>query len=325
MSNSLDLKLNVDTKSSTDTYGKFIFQPLDRGFGVTLGNALRRVLLTSIPGAAITNVKMDGVLHEFSTIKGIKEDVADIIMNLKGVRFKLFENNPDKVRVILTGKRVFTANDIQKLSDQFEILNPDHYITELNKEGKIDMELWVGVGKGYVSSEENEIPNASIGMISIDSIFNPVTKVTFNSSALPGAKEDQESLTIEIFTDGSISSKDAISHAATVLVKHLTFVEAISKPEVLKITEGISEEMIAMQKLLNSTIDEMELSVRSYNCLQTAGIKYIHELVSREENEMLKFKNFGRKSLTELVEKLGKVGLHFGMDTEEHVVQKKER
>ena len=321
----MDLKLNVDTISSTDTYGKFIFQPLDRGFGITLGNALRRVLLTSIPGAAITNVKMDGVLHEFSTIKGIKEDVADIIMNLKGVRFKLFENNPDKVRVKLTGKRVFTANDIQELSDQFEILNPDHYITELNKEGEIDMELWVGVGKGYVSSEENEIPNASIGMISIDSIFNPVTKVTFNSSALPGAKEDQESLSIEIFTDGSISSKDAISHAATVLVKHLTFVEAISKPEVLKITEGISEEMIAMQKLLNSTIDEMELSVRSYNCLQTAGIKYIHELVSREENEMLKFKNFGRKSLTELVEKLGKVGLHFGMDTEEHVVHKKEK
>ncbi len=321
----MDLKLNVDTISSTDTYGKFIFQPLDRGFGITLGNALRRVLLTSIPGAAITNVKMDGVLHEFSTIKGIKEDVADIIMNLKGIRFKLFENNPDKVRVKLTGKRVFTANDIQELSDQFEILNPDHYITELNKEGEIDMELWVGVGKGYVSSEENEIPNASIGMISIDSIFNPVTKVTFNSSALPGAKEDQESLSIEIFTDGSISSKDAISHAATVLVKHLTFVEAISKPEVLKITEGISEEMIAMQKLLNSTIDEMELSVRSYNCLQTAGIKYIHELVSREENEMLKFKNFGRKSLTELVEKLGKVGLHFGMDTEEHVVQKKEK
>ena len=321
----MDLKLNVDTISSTDTYGKFIFQPLDRGFGITLGSALRRVLLTSIPGAAITNVKMDGVLHEFSTIKGIKEDVADIIMNLKGIRFKLFENNPDKVRVKLTGKRVFTANDIQELSDQFEILNPDHYITELNKEGEIDMELWVGVGKGYVSSEENEIPNASIGMISIDSIFNPVTKVTFNSSALPGAKEDQESLSIEIFTDGSISSKDAISHAATVLVKHLTFVEAISKPEVLKITEGISEEMIAMQKLLNSTIDEMELSVRSYNCLQTAGIKYIYELVSREENEMLKFKNFGRKSLTELVEKLGKVGLHFGMDIEEHVVKKKER
>ena len=325
MSNALDLKLNVETKSSSDTYGKFLFQPLDRGFGVTLGNALRRVLLTSIPGAAITNVKMDGVLHEFSTIKGIKEDVADIIMNLKGVRFKLFENKPDKVHIQLTGKHVFTAKDIQEKSDQFEILNPDHYITELNREGNIDMELLLGVGTGYVSSEENDIPNASIGMISIDSIFNPVTKVTFSTNPLPGAKEDQEILSIEIFTDGSISSKDAISHAATVLVKHLTFVEAISKPEVLEVTEGISEEKVAMQKLLNSTIDEMELSVRSYNCLQTAGIKYIHELVSREENEMLKFKNFGRKSLTELVEKLANVGLHFAMDVEEYVAKKKEK
>ena len=325
MSNALDLKLNVETESSSDTYGKFLFQPLDRGFGVTLGNALRRVLLTSIPGAAITNVKMDGVLHEFSTIKGIKEDVADIIMNLKGVRFKLFENKPDKVHIQLSGKHVFTAKDIQEKSDQFEILNSDHYITEVNEDGKIDMELWLGVGKGYVSSEENEIPNASIGMISIDSIFNPVTKVTFSTNPLPGAKEDQESLSIEIFTDGSITSKDAISHAATVLVKHLTFVEAISKPEVLEITEGISEEKVAMQKLLNSTIDEMELSVRSYNCLQTAGIKYIYELVSREENEMLKFKNFGRKSLTELIEKLSNVGLSFGMEVEEHITKKKEK
>jgi len=325
MSNALDFKLNVETKSSSDTHGKFLFQPLDRGFGVTLGNALRRVLLTSIPGAAITNVKMDGVLHEFSTIKGIKEDVADIIMNLKGVRFKLFENRPDKVHIKLSGKHIFTAKDIQDKSDQFEILNPDHYITELNGDGNIDMELLLGVGKGYVSSEENEIPNASIGMISIDSIFNPVTKVTFSINPLPGAKEDQESLSIEIFTDGSITSKDAISHAATVLVKHLTFVEAISKPEVLEITEGISEEKVAMQKLLNSTIDEMELSVRSYNCLQTAGIKYIHELVSREENEMLKFKNFGRKSLTELIEKLSNVGLSFGMDVEEHITKKKEK
>jgi len=325
MSNTLDFKLNVQTKSSSDTYGKFIFQPLDRGFGVTLGNALRRVLLTSIPGAAITNIKMDGVLHEFSTIKGIKEDVADIIMNLKGVRFKLFENRPDKVHIQLSGKHIFTAKDIQDKSDQYEILNPDHYITELNEDGNIDMELFLGVGKGYISSEENEIPNAPIGMISIDSIFNPVTKVTFNTNPLPGAKEDQESLSIEIFTDGSITSKDAISHAATVLVKHLTFVEAISNPEVLEVTEGVSEEKIAMQKLLNSTIDEMELSVRSYNCLQTAGIKYIHELVSREENEMLKFKNFGRKSLTELIEKLSNVGLSFGMDVEEHITKKKEK
>ncbi len=325
MSNSIELKIKIDIESNTDTYGKFVFKPLDRGSGVTLGNALRRVLLTSIPGAAITNVKMDGVLHEFSTIKGIKEDVADIIMNLKGVRFKLFENNPDKVRVKLSGKNVFTAKNIQDQSDQFEILNPDHYITEMNKDGEVDMELWLGVGKGYVSSEENEIPSAPIGMISVDSIFNPVTKVMFNSIALPGAKEDQESLSVEVTTDGSITPKDAISHAASVLIEHLKYVEAISKPEVLEITEGISEEKIAMQKLLNSTIDEMELSVRSYNCLQTAGIKYIYELVSKEENQMLKFKNFGRKSLTELVEKLSQNGLNFGMDVDDYIPKKKEK
>ena len=323
MSDSLDLKIKVETKEETGTYGKFVFKPLGRGFGVTLGNALRRILLTSIPGAAITNVKMDGVLHEFSMIKGIKEDVADIIMNLKGVRFKLFENNPDKVHIKLSGKHVFTAQDIQNKSDEFEILNPEHYITELNSDGQIDMELWLGVGKGYVGSDENEVPSAPIGMISIDSIFNPVTKVTFNSSALPGAKEDQESLTIELHTDGSISPKDAISHSASVMIEHLKYVEAISKPEVLELTEGISEEKIAMQKLLNSTIDEMELSVRSYNCLQLAGIKYIHELVSREENEMLRFKNFGRKSLTELVEKLGNVDLQFGMDVDEYIIKSK--
>ena len=324
MSNSIDLKIKVNTESCTDTHGKFVFKPLDRGAGITLGNSLRRILLTSIPGAAITNVKMDGVLHEFSTIKGIKEDVADIIMNLKGVRFKLFENNPDKVRVKLSGKHVFTAKDIQDQSDQFEILNPDHYITDMNNDGEIDMEIWLGVGKGYVSSEENEVPSAPIGMISIDSIFNPVTKVMFNSIALPGAKEDQESLSIEVVTDGSINPKDAISHAASVLIEHLKYVEAISKPEVLEITEGISEEKIAMQKLLNSTIDEMELSVRSYNCLQTAGIKFIYELVSKEENQMLKFKNFGRKSLTELIEKLSNVGLNFGMNVDEYMPTKKE-
>ena len=181
------------------------------------------------------------------------------------------------------------------------------------------------MGTGYVSSEENEIPSAPIGMISVDSIFNPVTKVMFNSIALPGAKEDQESLSVEVTTDGSITPKDAISHAASVLIEHLKYVEAISKPEVLEITEGISEEKIAMQKLLNSTIDEMELSVRSYNCLQTAGIKYIYELVSKEENQMLKFKNFGRKSLTELVEKLSQNGLNFGMDVDDYIPKKKEK
>jgi DNA-directed RNA polymerase subunit alpha len=319
MGNTIDLNATVRWSKLTNTYGKFIIEPLDRGYGITIGNALRRVLLTAIPGAAITNVKIDGVLHEFSTVPGVKDDVADIIMNLKGVRFKLHDNNPDKVRIKLEGKRVFTAKDIQEASDQFEVLNPDHYITELNDSAKLDMELLIGVGKGYVPSEENELPNAPIGMIAIDAIFNPVKKVSFQATPLPGEKETHESLTMEVYTDGSISPKDALSYSSTVLIEHFKLIEEISRPEVLEVTEGISEEVLAIRNLLMSTIDEMELSVRSFNCLQAAGIKYIYELVSKEESEMLKYKNFGRKSLTELVEKLDEMGLHFGMDVDKYL------
>ncbi len=319
MKTDTELNIKVDDTALTETFGSFNIQPLFRGYGVTIGNALRRVLMTKMPGAAITNVKIDGVLHEFSTIKGVKEDVADILMNLKGVRFKLFESNPDKVHIKMSGKGVLTAKAIQDASDQFTILNPDHYITELNDQGEIDMELWLGIGKGYVPSEENELLNAPIGVISIDSIFNPVTKVTFNSNPLPGVKEDIEELNIEVTTDGSISPKDAISYSASVLVDHLRYIEAIANPEVLEVTENLNEETLAIQNLLNSTIDEMELSVRSYNCLVAAGIKYIHELVSKDETEMLKYKNFGRKSLTELVEKLDDMGLSFGMDVQKYL------
>ena len=275
---------------------------------------MRRVLLTSIPGAAITHVKIDGVQHEFSTLTGVKEDVADIIMNLKSVRFRLMDNNPDKVNLSLKGKHIFTANDIQKASDQFEILNPDQYISEINAKGKIELELRIGIGKGYVPSEENDLPNLTVGTLSIDSIFNPVTNVSFNIQPVPGAKDPIEILSMDIKTDGSITAKDAASYSATYLREHLKFVEAIANPSVLEISDGVSEETIMLRKLLNSTIDEMELSVRSFNCLQAAGIKYIYELVNKEENQMLKYKNFGRKSLTELVEKLDSMGLHFGME-----------
>ncbi|MEE3189298.1 MAG: DNA-directed RNA polymerase subunit alpha [Candidatus Neomarinimicrobiota bacterium] len=313
---SKSLELNIDFKSTSksgDT-GTFTVQPLERGFGVTIGNALRRVLLTSIPGAAITHVKIDGVQHEFSTLTGVKEDVADIIMNLKNVRFRLMDNNPDKVNLSLKGKHIFTANDIQKASDQFEILNPDEYISEINAKGKIELELRIGIGKGYVPSEENDLPNLTVGTLSIDSIFNPVTNVSFNIQPVPGAKDPIEILSMDIETDGSITAKDAASYSATYLREHLKFVEAIANPSVLEISDGVSEETIMLRKLLNSTIDEMELSVRSFNCLQAAGIKYIYELVNKEENQMLKYKNFGRKSLTELVEKLDSMGLHFGME-----------
>ena len=310
------LELNVDFKeqSKLGDNGSFSLQPLERGYGTTIGNAMRRVLLTSIPGAAITHVKIDGVQHEFSTIDGVKEDVADIIMNLKKVRFKLMDSAPDKVTLSIKGKKSFTGQDIQNASDQFEVLNPEEYITEVNSKGKLDIELRIGIGKGYVPSEANDMPNLPVGTLSIDSIFNPVTNVTFNVQPVPGAKDPIEILSLDVTTDGSITAKDAVSYTATYLREHFKFIEAISNPSVLEISDGVSDETMALRKLLNQTIDEMELSVRSYNCLQAAGIKYIHELVSKEENQMLKYKNFGRKSLTELVEKLDSMGLHFGME-----------
>jgi len=309
------LELNVDFKeqSKSGDTGSFSLQPLERGYGTTIGNAMRRVLMTSIPGAAITHVKIEGVQHEFSTIEGVKEDVADIIMNLKKIRFKLMDNEPDKVVLSLKGKKSFTAKDIQDASDQFTVLNPDEYITEVNSKGKLDIEIRIGIGKGYVPSEDNDKPNLPVGTLSIDSIFNPVTNVTFNILPVPGAKEPIEILSLDVTTDSSITAKDAVSYSATYLREHFKFIEAISNPSVLEISDGVSDETMALRKLLNQTIDEMELSVRSYNCLQAAGIKFIHELVSKEENQMLKYKNFGRKSLTELVEKLDSMGLHFGM------------
>ena len=319
MAQNLNVKLNINTEELTDTFGKFSIQPLERGYGITLGNALRRVLLTSIPGAAITNVRVDGVLHEFSTIENVREDVADILMNLKAVRFKLEDNDPDKVNLKLSGKHTFTAKDIQDASDQFKVLNPDHYITEINEGGEMDIELRIGVGKGYTPSEENILLNAPVDYLSLDSLFNPVTKVTYNVTPLPGEKESLELLNVSVTTDGSISPKDAISYSASVIIENLKFVQAISQPEVLEIIEQVDEETVTIRKLLNSTIDEMELSVRSYNCLQAAGIKYIRDLVQKEENEMLKYKNFGRKSLTELVEKLDEMGLHFGMDVSKYM------
>jgi len=319
MAKKLDLKIKVDENNLTKTFGKFVIQPMDRGYGITIGNALRRVLLTCIPGAAITNAKFDDVLHEFSSIEGVQEDVSDIIQNLKGVRFKLDENDPEKISIKLQGPCKFTANDIQKASDEFKVLNKTHYITEINEGTTFNIELKIGVGKGYTPSESNELPNAPLGTIAIDSIFNPVTKVKYNITPVPGAKEPIEILTLEVSTDGSITPQDAVSYSSSILIEQLQIVESISKPEVLEISEPVSEEVMEIRKLLNLTIDEMELSVRSHNCLQAAGIKFIYELVSKEENEMLKYKNFGRKSLTELVEKLDQMGLSFGMEVDKYL------
>ena len=196
------------------------------------------------------------------------------------------DNNPDKVTLSFSGKSVITAKDLQDASDQFKILNPNQYITEVNSSGKLNIELRIGIGIGYVPSEENDLPNLPLGTLSIDSIFNPVTKVSYDVKPVPGAKDPIEILTMNVETDGSISPKDAISYSATYIRDHLKFVEAIANPEILEISKGVSDETLALRGLLNQAIDEMELSVRSFNCLQAAGIKYIHELVSKEENHL---------------------------------------
>jgi len=310
-----DLKFKINENSTGTNSSNFTIKPLDRGYGITIGNSLRRALLTAVPGSAITNIKIEGALHEFSTIDGVKEDVADIIMNLKGVRFKLFESSVEPVFLKIKGKKTFTAADIQAASSDFTILNPDHYITDISAGTSLEIELRLGIGVGYKSSDENKLNNSPVGMIPIDSIFNPVTKVSFNVTALPGAKEDTEMLSLDVSTDGSISPVDAVSYCSSVLAEHFNIINSISNPSVLEVDKPVSEEILQIRKLLQSSIDEMELSVRSHNCLEAAGITLIGELVEKDEAEMLEYKNFGRKSLNELIEKLEGMGLRFGMDT----------
>jgi len=310
-----DLKFKINENSTGTNSSNFTIKPLNRGYGITIGNSLRRALLTAVPGSAITNIKIEGALHEFSTIDGVKEDVADIIMNLKGVRFKLFESSVEPVFLKIKGKKTFTAADIQAASSDFTILNPDHYITDISAGTSLEIELRLGIGVGYKSSDENKLNNSPVGMIPIDSIFNPVTKVSFNVTALPGAKEDSEMLSLDVSTDGSISPVDAVSYCSSVLAEHFNIINSISNPSVLEVDKPVSEEILQIRKLLQSSIDEMELSVRSHNCLEAAGITLIGELVEKDEAEMLEYKNFGRKSLNELIEKLEGMGLRFGMDT----------
>ena len=309
-----ELKFKISHKETDDNSSEFVIKPLERGYGITVGNSLRRALLTAVPGAAITNVKIEGALHEFSTLDGIKEDVADILMNLKAVRFHLFESVVEPIRLKIKGKKTFTAANIQAASNDFTILNPDLYITDIAKDTTLEIELRLGIGKGYKSSEENILNNSPVGIIPIDSIFNPVTKVTFNVSSLPGAKEDLEMLSLDVTTDGSITPIDAVSYCSSVLSEHYNIIHSISNPSVLEIDKPVSEEILQTRKLLESSIDEMELSVRSHNCLEAAGITLIGALVQKEESEMLEYKNFGRKSLNELIEKLETMGLKFGMD-----------
>lgn len=313
--------VELEESSYSSTFGRFIVQPLERGFGTTIGNALRRVLLSSLPGAAITMIKVDGVHHEFSTIPGVIEDASEIILNLKEVRFKLINKKPDRVLLELKGPHEFKAGDIQNGTTDFEILNPDHHLATLNKGAELRMELRIGRGHGYVPAEENKIPDMPLGSIPIDAIYTPIKNVSYRVENMRVQQRiDYEKLIMEITTDGSVTPDDALTYAGKILRDHVNlFINFDIKPEVDEEPVEVDEEALRVRKLLKMSVDELELSVRSYNCLMAANIKTIGDLVRRDEQEMLKFRNFGRKSLQELTQILEEKGLRFGMDVEKYL------
>lgn len=311
----------LDETSYTNTFGRFTLQPLERGYGVTLGNGLRRVLLSSLTGAAITSVKFSGVLHEFTTIEGVVEDVSEIILNLKQVRLKLLNKKPNKIDISFNGEGNFTAADIQKNSTEVEILNPDLHIATLNKSAKFDIEIRVGKGKGYVPAAENVSPEQTIGVIPIDSIFTPIKNVKYDvENVRIGDKNDFEKLTLDITTDGSITPDDALTQAAKVLRDHIQlFINFDIEQEEEQAVSQKDSEKERIKKILLTNVDDLELSVRSHNCLKAASIKNLSDLVRKDESEMLKFRNFGRKSLAELMEIVENLGLEFGMDVDKYL------
>jgi len=315
----------VKDESSTDTYGIYYLQPLERGYGVTVGNALRRVLLTSIPGAAICSIKIDGILHEFSTIPGVREDVSEIILNLKQVRLKLSDPKPDKVTLQFKGAGEFKAGQIGENNSQFEILNPDQHICTMNANTDFNIEIRIARGTGWVPAEKNKLPDFPIGTIFVDSIFSPIVNVSYKVDNIPGtAKEILEKMTLEVSTDGSITPDEALDLASNILRDFFGLFSRVEAKPLEYQREIPSEDVIKIRNLLKKSVDEMELSVRSYNCLKANNIRTIADLVAREEADMLKFKNFGRKSLNELMAKLKSMGLEFGMEVERYLIEKEE-
>lgn len=305
----------VDRETLTETYGRFTVRPLERGYGTTLGNSLRRILLSSMMGSAVSAVKLEGVLHEFSTLPDVMEDVTDIILNLKQIRFKAFGSDTQTLRINKSGPGVVTARDIQT-NDKIEILNPDLHIATLGTNAKFNAELVVTYGRGYVSAEEHDSKSLGVGYIGVDSFYSPIRRVNYNvSSARVGQKTDYDALTLELWTDGSLKPEEAISLGAKILKEQiqifLTFDENI-EPEV-SVEETRSPQF---NENLFRSVDDLELSVRSANCLKNANIRYIGELVVKSESEMLKTKNFGRKSLNEIKEILSEMGLGLGMKIE---------
>ncbi|MFW5968249.1 MAG: DNA-directed RNA polymerase subunit alpha [Persicimonas sp.] len=307
-------EVSIDQRSKTETYAKFVCEPLERGYGITIGNALRRILLSSIVGAAVTKVRIEGALHEFTSLPEVKEDVADIILNLKELRLKLHSDEAQTVEIDVEGPATVTGEDIGG-GGNVEVLNPDHVIATVSEGGELQMELTVDHGRGYVPAEENKDEDDPIGTIPVDSLFSPIRKVNYKiTNARVGQRTDYDKLTLEVWTDGAVIPEDAVAYAAKIIKEQVTifinFDESI-EPEVTE-----EEEEPQFNEDLLKPIDELELSVRSFNCLQSAGIQYVGDLVQRTEAEMLKTKNFGRKSLKEIKELLADMDLELGTELE---------
>ncbi|MFA6088169.1 DNA-directed RNA polymerase subunit alpha [Mucilaginibacter sp.] len=310
----------VIMQKSNDFDGTFEFRPLEPGFGVTIGNALRRILLSSLEGYAITSLRISGVMHEFSTIKGVVEDVTEIILNLKQVRFKKTGESGDneKIFVIINGQDTFSAGDITKFSNNFTVLNPDLVICNMDSSVTLEVELTVAKGRGYISNEENKNPDANVGVIAIDSIFTPIKNVKYTlENYRVEQKTDYEKLILDISTDGSIHPEDALKQAAKILIQHFMLfsdenmmLEAQAKEE----TKEVDEEILHMRKILKTELVDLDLSVRALNCLKAADIRSLADLVSYDVADMLKFRNFGKKSLTEIQDLVKSKGLSFGMN-----------
>ncbi len=311
----------LDQSSYSNTFGRFLVEPLERGYATTLGNSFRRVLLSSIPGWAFTHFRIPGALHEFSTIKGVSEDLVDFTLNLKGVRVKLIDKKLSKISLKLQGPMDFTAAEIQRQYPSVEVLNPDHHVATLSDSKEVEVELRVGRGKGYEPAEDHKLAEAPEDLISIDALFSPIRNVRFFVQPTGvGEKTTLERLTLEVETDGSITPEDAVTTAAKMMQDHIQlFLNLGIHQEASEEGSAQEEEAARIRKLLKMSVDELELSVRAHNCLKAANIHTISELVNKDESELLRFRNFGRKSLAELAEKIGSMGLNFGMDVSKYL------
>jgi len=308
-------RMDVEQESLTQTYGKFVAEPLERGFGTTLGNSLRRVLLSSLQGSAISSIKIEGVDHEFTTVPEVAEDVTDIVLNLKEVLLRMHSNEPKTLRIEADGPKEIKAGDIIADAD-VEILNPGHHICTISEGGRLRMEITARRGRGYVPAAANKVVGAPIGTIPVDSLFSPIRKVNYQvTNARVGQVTDYDKLSLEVWTDGSVTPQDAVAYAAKIMKEQLTVFINFDETEEPVAVEAPKEEAKLNENLFRS-VDELELSVRSANCLQQANIKSIGDLVQKSEAEMLKTKNFGRKSLKEIKEILAEMGLSLGMKLE---------